>query len=134
MHKYPFDSGASIPQSNLQKQLEEILNVGLGYESIAKTEASIKIKRMIEDAENFKRKLMQQRAVFETFVPDPRSGENKAQDDEILSNNVEDDGKAAGKIWFVIKPGLIKRGTGRGTDFNDSAAQTVIMPAFVQLK
>ena len=132
MRSYPFDSGSSTSRSNLHKQLEDIFIVGLGYDIIAKSQTPI--KHMLENAEAFKRTLMQQRAVFEMFVPDPRDGENKAQDDKYLSNDVEEEEKAAGKIWFVMKPGLIKRGTGRGTNFNDLDTETVIVPAFVQLK
>ncbi|KAH8659362.1 hypothetical protein BGZ60DRAFT_517945 [Tricladium varicosporioides] len=133
MHSSPPGSVSTGTQSNLQEKLITILVDHLGYGNIDKSR--VPISNMLRDAESFKRILMRQRAAFEIFVPHPQRDEKtKGKDDKCLVNNVEEEGKTAGKISFVMKPGLRKRGTGRGTDFDDPENTRVIVRAFVQLE
>ena len=122
---------SNLSQHNLEGKLKQIFVEDLGYDDrISKAETSI--RSMIQIAEAFKRTLMQQRAIWDMFIPDARDIVEKVVGDEFLDSDPDE--KLAGKIWFVMKPGLIKKGTGQGTGFHDPENQTVIVRAFVLLK
>ena len=131
MDRRPSDSDPEVSQHDLEQKLNRIFTQDLGYDDrISKAESNI--KSMFQMAQAFKRKLMEQRAVWEMFIPNARKTVEKVDGDEYLDS--DPDKKLAGKIWFVMKPGLIKRGTGQGTGFRDSENQTVIIRAFVELR
>jgi len=134
MLAYPSEDPPDVTTRNLQAQLDDILTVDMGYDLSAKSQTWI--REMLEKAGECKRLLMKQRAVFKTFIPDPERFPNKLRDDRYLANNEneEKEGMVEGEVWFVMAPGLLKQGTGRGTNLNDPEFETVIVPALVRLR
>ena len=84
----------------------------------------------------FAQKLAGQRAMFALFVPDLKAlGMKKKRDDPSMTNvDGEFDDRPEeqeGKVRYVVKPGLVKFGTGTGQKLDQK--KTILVQAFVEL-
>ena len=94
------------------------------------------VKDLAEKLVPFAQSLAGQRAVFRLLTPALGVMTNKkTMDDFYLTNKDDDfnelDDELEGEVAYVVKPGLIKFGTGGGQKLE--LEKTVIVPAFVEL-
>lgn len=120
-------------QSHLMKDFESMLRE-LGYE-VNETELQKKMNDVLLQAISFAQLVAGQRAIFGFFVPKCREFEiRKKEDDELMTNldgefpELQDE--LARGVWFVVKPGLAKWGTGTGANLDRS---TVLVKSYVEL-
>ena len=94
------------------------------------------VKDLAEKLVPFAQSLAGQRAVFRLLTPALGVMTNKkTMDDFYLTNKDDDfnelDDELEGEVAYVVKPGLIKFGTGGGQKLE--LEKTAIVPAFVEL-
>jgi hypothetical protein len=120
----------------LASQLEHLLSEYLGYNVTREKLLENKLSQLLTKGVTFAQLLMEQRAIFKLLVPGFKEfGPVKEKDDEFRENyggcNLsEKDEEIEGPVWFLIKPGLVKIGTGRGSKLSEI---TVLKKALVEL-
>jgi hypothetical protein len=105
----------------------------LGYKFEKEDERS-RLNQVLTPAITLARLVAKQRAIFRFYVPSFETSEVKAMGDKNLTN-VDDEfpdlsEELKGNIWFVIQPGLVKFGTGKGEKLHE---RTVLKGAYVEL-
>jgi hypothetical protein len=93
-----------------------------------------KFRDLVTKTVKFARVICTQRAQFELLFPEPKKyGWNKSEEDDCKTNldhDYADGDERAGRVWYMIKPGLYKIGDGNGNRFD---AQLILRKAVVQL-
>lgn len=119
--------------NHLITEFKVVLN-DLGYH-VDESKLEGKLKSPLKKAIKFAQLINWQRAMFLCLAPDnDKEYANKAKDDlwrtNLDSEFPEVEKEMAGAVWFVVKPGLIKRGTGKGERLQET---TVLKKSFVQM-
>jgi hypothetical protein len=120
-------------QSHLMKDFESILRE-LGYE-VNETELRKKMNEVLFQAISFAQLVAGQRAIFGFFVPKRKDFEIRKKEEDELMTNIDGEfpevqEELARDVWFVVKPGLAKWGTGSGKNLDES---TVLIKSYVEL-
>jgi hypothetical protein len=103
----------------------------LGYPALADLpQGEKKVSSMLEAAIQLSQMVAKQRAIFELW--EPENARKKANDPSKtnVDRAYDEIEELEGKIWFLIQPGLVKWGTGKGTHLS---SYTVLAKAVVEL-
>lgn len=120
----------------LREHLEHLLTQDLGYPVTRKQLIDNKMDQLLTRALSFAQLLIQQRAIFKLLVPSLEEyGHVKKENDTFRENSgssnlSELDDEVGGPVWFLVKPGLVKLGTGQGSKLEQ---KTVLKKALVEL-
>lgn len=120
--------------STIYTNLISSLNIAfsrLGYPSLSELpQGEKKVSSMFEAAIQLSQIVAQQRAIFELW--EPESATKRANDPAKtnVDRAYDETEEREGKIWFLIQPGLVKWGTGKGTCL---MSYTVLAKAVVEL-
>jgi hypothetical protein len=106
----------------------------LGYE-VSEADLRMKLADVLAKAIPFAQLLAGQRAIFELFAPDfAQYGSSKKKSDGLRTNvdaeDPDETEEVEGEVWFLVRPGLVKWGSGMGEKLNRS---TILVKSYVEL-
>jgi hypothetical protein len=93
------------------------------------------MKDVVLQAISFAQLVAGQRAIFDFFVPKREESQVRKKENDELMTNIDGEfpelqDELALDVWFVVKPGLAKWGTGTGENLDRS---TVLVKSYVEL-
>ena len=120
-------------QSHLFKEFESMLRE-LGYE-VNETELRKKTNEVLMQAISFAQFVAGQRAIFGFYVPKRKESGMQTRKDDGLMTNIDGEfpevlEEISRDVWFVVKPGLAKWGTGTGENLGKS---TILVKSYVEV-
>jgi len=127
------DDKTNIYEARLKAvgSFDEVCNT-LGFPRLNEiNDGEKKVSSMVDVGILLSRSFATQRAAFELWWPPSTS---KASEEESLTTvdaAFGEDDEHAGQVAFISRPGLVKRGTGKGGNLHE---QTFLVKAIVQLE
>lgn len=119
--------------SRLTKDFESMLHQ-LGYD-VDETELRKKLKEVVLQAISFAQLAAGQRAIFRFYMPTPEHSKLQKEENDGMMTNIDGEfpelqEELVRDVWFVVKPGLVKWGTGTGENLDTSV---VLVKSYVEL-